>query len=92
MDRPGQRGFRTGDVNDKKFISQIKKVTMDNIGIQSMDPFQLLAENLLSPPIFALPEANPGYYITASLGITFPFNLAIGVPVYFWLARTFLAG
>ncbi len=34
----------------------------------------------------SLPEANPSLYLTASLGITFPFNLAIGIPLYFWLA------
>jgi uncharacterized protein len=35
----------------------------------------------------ALPEANPGAYLTASLGITFPFNLIIGLPAYFWIAN-----
>lgn len=36
----------------------------------------------------SLPEANPSLYLTASLGITFPFNIAMGIPLYFWLART----
>lgn len=35
----------------------------------------------------SLPEANPGYYITASLGITFPFNLILGIPLYYFLAQ-----
>jgi hypothetical protein len=39
----------------------------------------------------SLPEANAGRCITAALGITFPFNLAIGIPAYagfaVWLAR-----
>jgi len=35
----------------------------------------------------ALPEANPSYYLTASLGITFPFNLTVGIPLYFALAK-----
>jgi hypothetical protein len=30
----------------------------------------------------ALPEANPSVYLTLSLGITFPFNLALGIPTY----------
>ncbi len=34
-----------------------------------------------------LPQANPGYYLTAALGITFPFNLVLGMPLYFALAR-----
>jgi hypothetical protein len=35
----------------------------------------------------ALPEANPGYYLTCSLAITFPFNIIIGLPLYQVLAR-----
>lgn len=35
----------------------------------------------------ALPAANPALYLTAALGITFPFNLAIGIPLYFSIAQ-----
>ena len=34
----------------------------------------------------ALPSASPGIYLTMSLGVTFPFNLAIGIPVYMSIA------
>jgi hypothetical protein len=34
----------------------------------------------------ALPEANPSYYLTAALVITFPFNLIIGLPLYYQVA------
>src|SRR5574343_443537 len=34
----------------------------------------------------AVPEANPALSIGAALGITFPFNLLLGIPVYHWLA------
>lgn len=30
----------------------------------------------------AIPEANPSFYLTASLGVTFPFNLTLGIPLY----------
>lgn len=36
----------------------------------------------------SLPEANVGRCITAALGFAFPFNLAIGIPVYFALAQS----
>jgi hypothetical protein len=39
----------------------------------------------------ALPDASPGYYLTASLAITFPFNLVVGLPLYLAFAQ-FLAG
>ena len=31
----------------------------------------------------ALPNANAVYYVTSSLVLTFPFNLIIGVPLYY---------
>jgi uncharacterized protein len=34
----------------------------------------------------ALPEAKPSIYLTLSLGVTFPFNLTLGIPLYVWLA------
>lgn len=35
----------------------------------------------------ALPQASPGLYVTASLGITFPFNLVVGIPLYIAIAE-----
>jgi hypothetical protein len=34
----------------------------------------------------ALPEASPGVYLSAALGITFPFNLIVGIPLLFNLS------
>lgn len=39
----------------------------------------------------ALPEADPCYYLTLSLGVTFPFNLALGIPLYVGLAQRIAA-
>jgi hypothetical protein len=30
----------------------------------------------------ALPEARPSIYLPLSLGVTFPFNLTVGIPLY----------
>lgn len=35
----------------------------------------------------AVPEANPALSIGAALGVTFPFNVTIGVGLYLWLAQ-----
>ena len=35
----------------------------------------------------ALPEANPTLSLTASLGITFPFNVLVGIPLYYQLTQ-----
>jgi len=37
----------------------------------------------------ALPQASPGIYLTLALGVTFPFNLAIGIPLYLKIAQYF---
>lgn len=34
----------------------------------------------------ALPEAQPSIYLTLSLGVTFPFNLTVGIPLYIAIA------
>lgn len=40
----------------------------------------------------ALPEANPSIYLTLSLGVTFPFNLTVGIPLYVALASAVAGG
>lgn len=40
----------------------------------------------------ALPEAKPSIYLTLSLGVTFPFNLTIGIPLYASISTTFAGG
>lgn len=39
----------------------------------------------------SLPDANPTLYLTASLAITFPFNIVLGIPIYFAVARWLFA-
>ena len=34
----------------------------------------------------ALPQAEAGVYLTLSLGVTFPFNVALGLPLYLLIA------
>jgi len=47
------------------------------------------ASYIAAPPAvrLTLPEANPTYSITAALAITFPFNIALGIPIYFEMAK-----
>lgn len=40
----------------------------------------------------ALPEANPSIYLTLSLGVTFPFNLTLGLPLYLAVAAALTGG
>ncbi len=50
------------------------------------------ASYIAVPPAMrlAIPEASPALFLTLSLGVTFPFNVVVGIPIYFkaaeWLA------
>ena len=37
----------------------------------------------------ALPQASPGIYLTLALGVTFPFNLTVGIPLFLSFAEYF---
>ncbi len=39
----------------------------------------------------AIPEANPSLYVGMSLGLTFPFNILLGIPLYASIAQRVLA-
>jgi uncharacterized protein len=47
------------------------------------------ASYIAAPPAvrMTLPDANPTYYLTLALAITFPFNVLVGIPIYFKIAR-----
>ncbi len=47
------------------------------------------ASYIAAPPAvrLTLPDANPTLSITASLAITFPFNIAFGIPLYYQMAQ-----
>jgi len=46
------------------------------------------ASYIAVPPAMrlAVPEANPSLYLTLSLGVTFPFNVVFGIPLYHMMA------
>jgi hypothetical protein len=39
---------------------------------------------------YAIPEAQPSLYLGLSLGVTFPLNILLGIPLYTWVARQVL--
>lgn len=51
------------------------------------------ASYIAVPPAMrmAVPEANPSLYLTLAIGVTFPFNVIIGIPLYYQ-AATWLFG
>ena len=47
------------------------------------------ASYIAAPPAVraTLPDANPAYYLTLALAITFPFNIIVGIPLYFRISE-----
>ena len=35
------------------------------------------------------PKSNPGLYLPIALAVTFPINITIGMPLYFWVVQVF---
>lgn len=66
------------------------------IGLQVGDAMLLAvlsssASYIVVPAVarYAIPEARPGIYFTMALGLTFPFNILVGIPLYFAVAQYF---
>jgi hypothetical protein len=36
----------------------------------------------------SVPQANPGIYLPLSLAVTFPFNISLGIPLYYFIINT----
>ncbi|HVE16266.1 MAG TPA: sodium-dependent bicarbonate transport family permease, partial [Chthoniobacterales bacterium] len=39
----------------------------------------------------AVPEANPGLYLPMALGLTFPLNIILGIPLYYAVIQRLIA-
>ncbi len=52
------------------------------------------ASYIAAPPAvrITLPEANPTLSLTSALAITFPFNIVVGIPIYYRLAELLAGG
>ncbi|WP_296829617.1 sodium-dependent bicarbonate transport family permease [Thiomicrospira sp.] len=50
------------------------------------------ASYIAVPPAMrmGIPEANPSYYLTLALGVTFPFNVLIGIPLFYSIANWYI--
>lgn len=68
------------------------------IGLSSAEGFLLMvlmasASYIAVPAALKtnLPEAKPSIYLSMSLGLTFPFNILLGLPLYWSMAQKFLS-
>jgi len=64
------------------------------LGLTTADTILLMvlsasASYIVVPAVLrhAVPEANPALYFGLSLGVTFPINILVGIPLYTWAAE-----
>ncbi|MFK7933154.1 MAG: sodium-dependent bicarbonate transport family permease [Saprospiraceae bacterium] len=77
------------------FINGLIALSLSTLVTQSagnMLLFSILgagASYIAVPAVFktAVPKANPGIYLPMALGITFPINVILGIPFYFYLIK-----
>jgi len=64
---------------------------IDNPGDQLLFAILTASASYIAVPAsmkIAVPQANPGLYIPMAIAITFPFNITLGIPFYYYLILT----
>ena len=66
-----------------------KALDLSTGGIAIMAALAASASYIAAPTAMriAVPQANAALSITAALGVTFPFNVLLGIPLYLKLAQ-----
>ncbi|MGE0430077.1 MAG: sodium-dependent bicarbonate transport family permease [Hydrogenophaga sp.] len=65
-----------------------KSLDLSTGGVALMATLAASASYIAAPTAMriGLPQANAGLSIAAALGVTFPFNILVGIPIYLWFA------
>ncbi len=69
-------------------VAYISHFVTDDIGNRFIFSILAASASYIAVPAamrLAAPKADPGLYIPMALGLTFPFNITIGMPVYFFI-------
>jgi hypothetical protein len=68
------------------FVAFLSQFVIDDIGNRFVFSILAASASYIAVPAamrLVAPKADPGLYIPMALGVTFPFNLTIGLPLYF---------
>ena len=73
-------------------VAYLSRFFIDEIGNRFIFSILAASASYIAVPAamkLAAPKADPGIYITMALGITFPINLTIGMPIYYLIITNF---
>jgi hypothetical protein len=72
-------------------VSVISSLFVHDIGNRFIFAILAASASYIAVPAamrLAAPKADPGLYVPMALGITFPFNITIGMPIYYLIINT----
>ena len=73
-------------------VAFASSLVTDNIGNRFIFAVLAASASYIAVPAamrLAAPKADPGLFIPMALGLTFPFNITIGMPIYFAIVNHF---
>ena len=74
------------------FVAIASGLVTDQIGNRFIFAILAASASYIAVPAamrLAAPKSDPGLYIPMALGVTFPFNITIGLPLYYFLIQMF---
>ncbi len=74
------------------FMAMVSGQLIDSIGDRFLLSVLAASASYIAVPAamrMAAPKADPGLYVPMALGITFPFNITLGMPLYMWVVQAF---
>lgn len=72
-------------------VAYISQWITDSTGDRFMFAILAASASYIAVPAamkIAVPKANPGIFLPMALAVTFPFNITLGFPVYYWIASS----
>jgi hypothetical protein len=73
------------------FVAYITQFITSNTGDRFMFAILAASASYIAVPAamkIAVPKANPGIFLPMALAVTFPFNITLGFPIYYWVASS----
>jgi len=73
-------------------VSLVSSMITDDISNRFMFGVLAASASYIAVPAamkIAVPKSNPGLFLPMALAVTFPINITIGMPLYFWVASNY---
>lgn len=71
-------------------VAYVSSIVTDDVANRFMFAILAASASYIAVPAamkIAIPKANPGLYIPMALAVTFPLNITLGMPLYFFIAQ-----